>query len=104
VLPYLTYGESQVIDILATYFLPSLDFNKYDLSQKDDIQTLHLECFTNVCESIGLDKNGSLLKAAMIEKGITSSLVNYLATNFPENQDQNSSSYGSYVVELLIRS
>ncbi len=55
---------------------------KYDKEPTDELQTLHLECFADVCESIRIDEHGALFKACVAEKGITRSLLSYIAEHF----------------------
>jgi len=117
IMPFLTYGEPKIIDLLIDYFYPYLDFEKYDATSTNKStttsivlntsnptvntntplehdQTLHLECFSSVCENIRIDENGAKLKDAILNRGITRTLIQYLLLRFsPENNDPQSEAW-----------
>lgn len=87
ILPYLTYGQEKIIEILVNYFEPHLNFEQYDQYQ-DKEQKLLLECFSNVCESIRVDDNGAKLKEYILARGVTKNLIDYISTHFVSFQEQ----------------
>src|SRR5690606_25318357 len=57
----------------------------FDNKVNDEDYKLHMECFSNICENIPLDITGTKLKNMLTKKGITSSLLKYLYSNFSSN-------------------
>ena len=82
ILPYLTYGEEEAMEILVKYFDPHLhDWDTFDklhlenasdevLSHKAREHNLALENFCKVVESIKRDAQGDRLKGLIMKKGI----------------------------------
>lgn len=79
ILPFLTYGQRRICEVLIQYFTPYLEFEAYDGKEFDDpLHTLHLECFVNVSRSIPLDLTGARLKDLLFAEGVSGKLVEYL--------------------------
>jgi E3 ubiquitin-protein ligase UBR4 len=82
IIPFLTFGDVDNMNTLLDYFSPHLDFDQFDAQVSPETRT-YFDCFCVVTNGIGSDPSGNKLKELIMEKGITSSIVNYLQTKVP---------------------
>jgi E3 ubiquitin-protein ligase UBR4 len=82
IIPFLTFGDVDNMNTLLDYFSPHMDFDQFDAHVSPETRT-YFDCFCVVANGIGNDPSGNKLKELIMDKGITSSVVNYLKTKVP---------------------
>lgn len=97
ILPYLTYGEPEAMEVLVEHFEPYLrDWSEFDqlqkqheenrkddnLSQRASMQRSAVENFVRVSESLKTSSCGERLKEIILEKGITKAALGHLRERF----------------------
>jgi E3 ubiquitin-protein ligase UBR4 len=92
IVPFLTYGERKIMEILVEHFLPFLDFERFDqqhLEPDEMQQSLHLEFLANICDNINtVEEYANMLKEVFLTKKITQRLASYLSNLFSKQMDQ----------------
>uniref|UniRef100_H2YSY5 E3 ubiquitin ligase UBR4 C-terminal domain-containing protein n=1 Tax=Ciona savignyi TaxID=51511 RepID=H2YSY5_CIOSA len=84
IIPSLSFGDPDLMQMLIDHFKPILHFEKYDESHTDD-ETLYLNCFCQIVVGIQLNANGNQLKDLIVKNGVVQEALSYLNTHIPEH-------------------
>lgn len=82
IIPFLSFGDYEKMQMLVKYFKPYIEFEKFDDSHTQDEQ-LHLECFCAIAAGIEKHSNGDQLKDLIIDEGIVDLAVSYIIHRLP---------------------
>ncbi|XP_071821604.1 E3 ubiquitin-protein ligase UBR4-like isoform X2 [Apostichopus japonicus] len=83
IIPFLSFGDYEKMQMLVKYFKPYIEFEKFDDSHTQDEQ-LHLECFCAIAAGIEKHSNGDQLKDLIIAEGIVDLAVLYVINKLPD--------------------
>uniref|UniRef100_F6VR91 E3 ubiquitin ligase UBR4 C-terminal domain-containing protein n=7 Tax=Ciona intestinalis TaxID=7719 RepID=F6VR91_CIOIN len=86
IIPVLSFGDSDRMQMLIDHFKLYLHFEKYDESHTDD-DTLYLNCFCEIVAGIQFNANGNQLKDLIVKNGIVQEALAYLNTHIPEHKN-----------------
>ncbi|XP_027698526.1 E3 ubiquitin-protein ligase UBR4 isoform X3 [Vombatus ursinus] len=82
IIPYLSFGEMEKMQILVDRFKPYCSFDKYDEDHTGD-DKVFLDCFCKIAAGIKNNSNGHQLKDLILQKGITQSALDYMKKHIP---------------------
>ncbi|XP_059232403.1 E3 ubiquitin-protein ligase UBR4 isoform X2 [Mustela nigripes] len=82
IIPYLSFGEVEKMQILVERFKPYCSFDKYDEDHSGD-DKVFLDCFCKIAAGIKNSSNGHQLKDLILQKGITQSALDYMKKHIP---------------------
>ncbi|XP_066493904.1 E3 ubiquitin-protein ligase UBR4 [Tiliqua scincoides] len=82
IIPYLSFGETEKMQILVDRFKPCCSFDKYDEDHSGD-DKVFLDCFCKIAAGIKNNTNGHLLKDLILQKGITQNALDYMKKHIP---------------------
>ncbi|KAF3820259.1 hypothetical protein GH733_015768 [Mirounga leonina] len=82
IIPYLSFGEVEKMQILVERFKPYCNFDKYDEDHSGD-DKVFLDCFCKIAAGIKNSSNGHQLKDLILQKGITQSALDYMKKHIP---------------------
>jgi E3 ubiquitin-protein ligase UBR4 len=82
-IPFLTYGDENRMQMLLDHFSPHLDFDRFDKEQGTD-NKLFLDCFCNIANGIVSNAQGAQLKDLICENGIVNLAIQYVDSHLPE--------------------
>ncbi|XP_065141997.1 E3 ubiquitin-protein ligase UBR4 isoform X2 [Paramisgurnus dabryanus] len=82
IIPYLSFGELEKMQILVERFKPCCTFDKYDEEHSAD-DKVFLDCFCKIAAGIKNNSNGHQLKDLILQKGITQSALDYMKKHIP---------------------
>ncbi|XP_055254807.1 E3 ubiquitin-protein ligase UBR4 [Moschus berezovskii] len=82
IIPYLSFGEVEKMQILVERFKPYCSFDKYDEDHSGD-DKVFLDCFCKIAAGIKNNSNGHQLKDLILQKGITQSALDYMKKHIP---------------------
>ena len=82
IIPFLTLGNSEKMNILLDFFKPYLMFNKFDFDHNTEDE-FYLELFCQLVNGIERNANGNRLKELIIEESIVQSALEYLVLHAP---------------------
>ncbi|KAM6434914.1 E3 ubiquitin-protein ligase UBR4 isoform 2-T2 [Liasis olivaceus] len=82
IIPYLSFGETEKMEILVDRFKPYCSFDKYDEEHSGD-DKVFLDCFCKIAAGIKNNSNGHLLKDLILQRGITQSALDYMKKHIP---------------------
>uniref|UniRef100_A0A8D2L812 Ubiquitin protein ligase E3 component n-recognin 4 n=1 Tax=Varanus komodoensis TaxID=61221 RepID=A0A8D2L812_VARKO len=82
IIPYLSFGETEKMQILVDRFKPFCSFDKYDEEHSGD-DKVFLDCFCKIAAGIKNNSNGHLLKDLILQRGITQSALDYMRKHIP---------------------
>ncbi|XP_044524637.1 E3 ubiquitin-protein ligase UBR4 [Gracilinanus agilis] len=82
IIPYLSFGEMEKMQILVDRFKPYCNFDKYDEDHTGD-DKVFLDCFCKIAAGIKNNSNGHQLKDLILQKGITQSALDYMKKHIP---------------------
>uniref|UniRef100_A0A4W3HBC8 Ubiquitin protein ligase E3 component n-recognin 4 n=1 Tax=Callorhinchus milii TaxID=7868 RepID=A0A4W3HBC8_CALMI len=82
IIPYLSFGEVEKMQILVDRFKPCCNFDKYDEEHNAD-DKVFLDCFCKIAAGIKNNSNGHQLKELIIQKGITQNALEYIRKHIP---------------------
>nr|XP_033777630.1 E3 ubiquitin-protein ligase UBR4 isoform X4 [Geotrypetes seraphini] len=82
IIPYLSFGEMEKMQILVDRFKPYCNFDKYDDEHSAD-DKVFLDCFCKIAAGIKNNSNGHQLKDLILQKGITQNALDYMKKHIP---------------------
>ncbi|XP_058849008.1 E3 ubiquitin-protein ligase UBR4 isoform X2 [Acipenser ruthenus] len=82
IIPYLSFGEVDKMQILVDRFKPYCIFDKYDEEHSAD-DKVFLDCFCKIAAGIKNNSNGHHLKDLILQKGITQNALDYMEKHLP---------------------
>nr|XP_023697265.1 E3 ubiquitin-protein ligase UBR4 [Paramormyrops kingsleyae] len=82
IIPYLSFGELEKMQILVERFKPCCSFDKYDEEHSVD-DKVFLDCFCKIAAGIKNNSNGHQLKELILQKGITQNALDYMKKHIP---------------------
>uniref|UniRef100_A0A8C5WBA2 Ubiquitin protein ligase E3 component n-recognin 4 n=1 Tax=Leptobrachium leishanense TaxID=445787 RepID=A0A8C5WBA2_9ANUR len=82
IIPYLSFGETEKMQILVERFKPYCTFDKYDDEHSAD-DKVFLDCFCKIAAGIKNNSNGHQLKDLILQKGITQNALDYMKKHIP---------------------
>ncbi|XP_055978695.1 E3 ubiquitin-protein ligase UBR4 isoform X1 [Sorex fumeus] len=82
IIPYLSFGEVEKMQILVERFKPYCNFDKYDEDHSGD-DKVFLDCFCKIAAGIKNNSNGHQLKDLILQKGITQNALDYMKKHIP---------------------
>ncbi|XP_022407757.1 E3 ubiquitin-protein ligase UBR4 isoform X2 [Delphinapterus leucas] len=82
IIPYLSFGEVEKMQILVERFKPYCSFDKYDEDHSGD-DKVFLDCFCKIAAGIKNNSNGHQLKDLILQKGITQNALDYMKKHIP---------------------
>ncbi|XP_063293132.1 E3 ubiquitin-protein ligase UBR4 isoform X8 [Pelobates fuscus] len=82
IIPYLSFGEMEKMQILVERFKPYCTFDKYDDEHSAD-DKVFLDCFCKIAAGIKNNSNGHQLKDLILQKGITQNALDYMKKHIP---------------------
>uniref|UniRef100_A0A8C5JLD8 Ubiquitin protein ligase E3 component n-recognin 4 n=1 Tax=Junco hyemalis TaxID=40217 RepID=A0A8C5JLD8_JUNHY len=82
IIPYLSFGEMEKMQILVDRFKPYCNFDKYDEEHSGD-DKVFLDCFCKIAAGIKNNSNGHQLKDLILQKGITQNALDYMKKHIP---------------------
>ncbi|KAM8927577.1 E3 ubiquitin-protein ligase UBR4 isoform 2-T2 [Pelodytes ibericus] len=82
IIPYLSFGEMEKMQILVDRFKPYCTFDKYDDEHSAD-DKVFLDCFCKIAAGIKNNSNGHQLKDLILQKGITQNALDYMRKHIP---------------------
>ncbi|XP_070615566.1 E3 ubiquitin-protein ligase UBR4 isoform X3 [Erythrolamprus reginae] len=82
IIPYLSFGETEKMEILVDRFKPYCSFDKYDEEHSGD-DKVFLDCFCKIAAGIKNNSNGHLLKDLILQRGITQCALDYMKKHIP---------------------
>lgn len=82
IIPYLSFGELEKMQILVDRFKPYCNFDKYDEEHNTD-DKVFLDCFCKIAGGIKNNSNGHQLKELILQKGITQNALEYIRKHIP---------------------
>uniref|UniRef100_A0A8C3QPV4 Ubiquitin protein ligase E3 component n-recognin 4 n=1 Tax=Cyanoderma ruficeps TaxID=181631 RepID=A0A8C3QPV4_9PASS len=82
IIPYLSFGELEKMQILVDRFKPYCNFDKYDEEHSGD-DKVFLDCFCKIAAGIKNNSNGHQLKDLILQKGITQNALDYMKKHIP---------------------
>ncbi|XP_069598111.1 E3 ubiquitin-protein ligase UBR4 isoform X6 [Ranitomeya imitator] len=82
IIPYLSFGEMEKMQILVDRFKPYCTFEKYDDEHCTD-DKVFLDCFCKIAAGIKNNSNGHQLKDLILQKGITQNALDYMKKHIP---------------------
>ncbi|XP_070812261.1 LOW QUALITY PROTEIN: E3 ubiquitin-protein ligase UBR4 [Pituophis catenifer annectens] len=82
IIPYLSFGETEKMEILVDRFKPYCSFDKYDEEHSGD-DKVFLDCFCKIAAGIKNNSNGHLLKDLILQRGITQGALDYMKKHIP---------------------
>ncbi|XP_063173479.1 E3 ubiquitin-protein ligase UBR4 [Candoia aspera] len=82
IIPYLSFGETEKMEILVDRFKPYCSFDKYDKEHSGD-DKVFLDCFCKIAAGIKNNTNGHLLKDLILQRGITQNALDYMKKHIP---------------------
>ncbi|XP_075046927.1 E3 ubiquitin-protein ligase UBR4 isoform X4 [Mixophyes fleayi] len=82
IIPYLSFGEMEKMQILVDRFKPYCTFEKYDDEHCAD-DKVFLDCFCKIAAGIKNNSNGRQLKDLILQKGITQNALDYMKKHIP---------------------
>ncbi|KAG8431951.1 hypothetical protein GDO86_019058 [Hymenochirus boettgeri] len=82
IIPYLSFGEMEKMQILVDRFKPYCTFEKYDDEHSAD-DKVFLDCFCKIAAGIKNNSNGHQLKDLILQKGITQNALDYMKKHIP---------------------
>ncbi|XP_069096233.1 E3 ubiquitin-protein ligase UBR4 isoform X5 [Pleurodeles waltl] len=82
IIPYLSFGEMEKMQILVDRFKPFCNFDKYDDEHSTD-DKVFLDCFCKIAAGIKNNSNGHQLKDLILQKGITQNALDYMKKHIP---------------------
>ncbi|XP_072282664.1 E3 ubiquitin-protein ligase UBR4 isoform X5 [Pyxicephalus adspersus] len=82
IIPYLSFGETEKMQILVDRFKPYCTFEKYDDEHCAD-DKVFLDCFCKIAAGIKNNSNGHQLKDLILQKGITQNALDYMKKHIP---------------------
>ncbi|XP_064028194.1 E3 ubiquitin-protein ligase UBR4 isoform X5 [Pogoniulus pusillus] len=82
IIPYLSFGEMEKMQILVERFKPYCNFDKYDEEHSGD-DKVFLDCFCKIAAGIKNNSNGHQLKDLILQKGITQNALDYMKKHIP---------------------
>ncbi|KAJ7306602.1 hypothetical protein JRQ81_009992 [Phrynocephalus forsythii] len=82
IIPYLSFGETEKMQILVDRFKPYCNFDNYDEEHSGD-DKVFLDCFCKIAAGIKNNSNGHLLKDLILQRGITQSALDYMKKHIP---------------------
>ncbi|EPQ18169.1 E3 ubiquitin-protein ligase UBR4 [Myotis brandtii] len=82
IIPYLSFGEVEKMQILVERFKPYCSFEKYDEDHSGD-DKVFLDCFCKIAAGIKNNSNGHQLKDLILQKGITQNALDYMKKHIP---------------------
>ncbi|XP_078094991.1 E3 ubiquitin-protein ligase UBR4 isoform X5 [Mustelus asterias] len=82
IIPYLSFGELEKMQILVDRFKPYCNFDKYDEEHNTD-DKVFLDCFCKIAAGIKNNSNGHQLKELILQKGITQNALEYIRKHIP---------------------
>ncbi|KAM5132251.1 E3 ubiquitin-protein ligase UBR4 [Mantella aurantiaca] len=82
IIPYLSFGEMEKMQILVDRFKPYCTFEKYDDEHCAD-DKVFLDCFCKIAAGIKNNSNGHQLKDLILQKGITQNALDYMKKHIP---------------------
>ncbi|MEE6482208.1 hypothetical protein FKM82_013184 [Ascaphus truei] len=86
IIPYLSFGEMEKMQILVDRFKPYCTFEKYDDEHNAD-DKVFLDCFCKITAGIKNNSNGHQLKDLILQKGITQNALDYMKKHIPSAQN-----------------
>ncbi|XP_064423992.1 E3 ubiquitin-protein ligase UBR4 [Latimeria chalumnae] len=82
IIPYLSFGEMEKMQILVDRFKPYCNFDKYDEEHSAD-DKVFLDCFCKIAAGIKNNSNGHQLKDLILQKGVTQNALDYMKKHIP---------------------
>ncbi|XP_039612074.1 E3 ubiquitin-protein ligase UBR4 isoform X4 [Polypterus senegalus] len=82
IIPYLSFGEVEKMQILVERFKPYCSFDKYDEEHNAD-DKVFLDCFCKIAAGIKNNSNGHQLKDLILQMGITQNALDYMKKHIP---------------------
>ncbi|KAM9298998.1 E3 ubiquitin-protein ligase UBR4 [Gastrophryne carolinensis] len=82
IIPYLSFGELEKMQILVDRFKPYCTFEKYDDEHCAD-DKVFLDCFCKIAAGIKNNSNGHQLKDLILQRGITQNALDYMKRHIP---------------------
>eukprot|EP00096_Caligus_rogercresseyi_P008738 TRINITY_DN2826_c0_g1_i1.p1 TRINITY_DN2826_c0_g1~~TRINITY_DN2826_c0_g1_i1.p1 ORF type:complete len:2495 (+),score=896.75 TRINITY_DN2826_c0_g1_i1:803-7486(+) len=82
VLPFLTYGNDDKMELLLSHFDEVLEFDKFDSEHGAD-EDAKMETFVAMCDGIERNKIGNTMKDLMVKSGIMNKGIEYIKVNAP---------------------
>ncbi|XP_069467171.1 E3 ubiquitin-protein ligase UBR4 isoform X2 [Ambystoma mexicanum] len=89
IIPYLSFGEMEKMQILVDRFKPFCNFDKYDDEHSTD-DKVFLDCFCKIAAGIKNNSNGHQLKDLILQKGITQNALDYMKKHIPNAKNLDS--------------
>ncbi|CAB4062605.1 UBR4 [Lepeophtheirus salmonis] len=85
VLPFLTYGNDDKMELLLSHFSEVLEFDKFDIEHGAD-EDSKMETFVAMCDGIERNKIGNTMKDLMVKSGIMNQCIEYIKVNAPASK------------------
>nr|CAB3267470.1 E3 ubiquitin-protein ligase UBR4-like [Phallusia mammillata] len=95
IIPFLSFGDPDLMQMLIDHFISTLDFEKYDCSHSDD-EKVYLNCFCEIVSGIHFNTSGSQLKDLMVKNQILQNATSYLNAHIPNHKNFESEDWKAF--------